>query len=250
MVEIYVGHSKRLFRLHKAQLCSRIPYFDKMFNGNFKEASDNVAYLEEDDPASFDLLMEWASIPTSSKFPRWIRELTTVKNKEGQWMASWDPVGFYSLAEKYCLPEVQDLIMDAAIQYHREQNELPSVDFVLRAYETTPVGSLLAQYCAKSILYVLDKSGDDDQWPTEEVARLFKELPAFASDYIEFQKKRILGSGALDPRDAIRCRFHTHGPDEFCAASAGSVTKKRSFWRLSEDERSARNKRLRAANRY
>jgi hypothetical protein len=186
MVEIYVGHSKKLFQLHKAQLCSPIPYSDKMFDGNFKEALNNVAYLEEDDPASLDLLAEKANIPMSSKFPRWIRELTTVKNKEGKGVGSWDLVGFYSLAEKCCLPGVQDLIIDAVIQYDREWNKLPSVDFVLQAYETTLVGSLLAQYCAKSILYVLEKSGDDGGWPTEEVARLFKELPAFAFDYIEF----------------------------------------------------------------
>ena len=247
MVEIYVGQSKKLFRLYKAKLCSRIPYFDKMFNGNFKEASDNVAYLEEDDPASFDLLAEWANIPTSSKSPRWIRELITVKNKEGKEVASWDPVGFYSLAEKYCLPEVQDLIMDAVIRYHRERNELPSVDFVLRAYETTSVGSLLAQYCANSVLYVLDEGGDDDRWPTEEVARLFKELPAFASDYIDFQRKRVLGYGGADPRDTFRCRFHAHGHDEFCA---GNFNRKRNFRKSSEGERSDSNKRLRVINRY
>jgi hypothetical protein len=218
-----------------------------MFNGNFKEASENVAYLEEDDPASFDLLAEWANIPTSSKSPGWIRELTTVRNKEGKDVASWDPVGFYSLAEKYCLPEVQDLIMDTVIQYHRERNELPSVDFVLRAYETTSAGSLLADYCAKSILYVLDKGWDDDRWPTEEVARLFKELPAFASDYIHFQRKRVLGYGGADPRDVIRCRFHTHGPDEFCA---GNFNRKRYFKQGLEGERSDQNKRLRVANRY
>jgi len=58
MVDIYVGPKKKLFRLYKAKICSRIPYLSAMFNGEFKEASDNVAYLEEDDPASFDLLAE------------------------------------------------------------------------------------------------------------------------------------------------------------------------------------------------
>jgi len=130
MINIYVGPSKQLFWLHKAKLCSRIPIFDKMFNGDFKGALDNVAYLGEDDPASFDLLAEWTNYPTSSKSPRWNRELAMVKNKEGNEVASWDPVGFYSLAEKYWLPEVQDHIMDALIQYHKERNELPSVDFV------------------------------------------------------------------------------------------------------------------------
>ena len=61
MVDIYVGPSKKRFQLYKAKLCTRIPYFDKMFNGNFKEASVNVAYLD-DDPASFDLLADWVLV--------------------------------------------------------------------------------------------------------------------------------------------------------------------------------------------
>jgi hypothetical protein len=240
MVDIYVGPSKKHFRLYKAKLCSRIPYFDKMFNGNFKEASDNVAYLEEDDPASFDLLAEWANHPTTSNSSRRIRELTTVRHKDGNGkeVASWDPVGFYSLAEKYCLPELQDMIMDALIQYHKEQNELPSVGFVFRAYEHTFAGSLLAKYCAESILNIMDEVDDDDRWPTKEVARLFRELPTFASEYISVQRKGMALRTRADPRDAGRCHFHTHKGDEPCA---GNLNKRKS----PEGERSGENKRPR-----
>ncbi|PMD45668.1 hypothetical protein L207DRAFT_630078 [Hyaloscypha variabilis F] len=218
MVDIYVGPSKKRFRLYKAKLCTRIPYFDKMFNGTFKEASDNVAYLEEDNPASFDLLADWANHPTTSNSPRWIRELTTIEGKEGNEVASWDPVGFYSLAEKYCLPELQDIIMDVLIQYHKVRNELPSVDFVIRAYKHTSTGSLLTRYCAESIFYVMENATEDDRWSTEEVAPLFRELPTFASEYISVQRKRGI-KGAVDPRDASPCHFHTHGRDEPCAGN-------------------------------
>ncbi|KAN0111070.1 hypothetical protein V8E51_007457 [Hyaloscypha variabilis] len=50
MVDIYVSPSKLVFRLHKSKLCARIPYFNKMFNGTFKEATENTAYLPEDTP--------------------------------------------------------------------------------------------------------------------------------------------------------------------------------------------------------
>jgi len=239
MVDIYVGPSKKRFQLYKAKLCTRIPYFDKMFNGNFKEASVNVAYLD-DDPASFDLLADWANHPTTSKSPRWIRELTTVKHKEGNEVASWDPVGFYSLAGKYCLPELQDMIMDALIQYHKEQNKLPSVDFVFRAYMHTSAGSPLARYCVESIFYVIEEAAEDDRWPTEEVAHLFQELPTFASEYISLQRKRIFNCRGADPRDASPCYFHTHGHDEPCA---GNPKKRKS----PEGERCDENERPRTA---
>ena len=245
MVDIYVGPSKKRFRLYKAKLCTRIPYFDKMFNGISKEASDNVAYLKEDDPASFDLLADWANHPTTSESPRWIRELTTIKHKEGNKVASWDPVRFYSLAEKYCLPELQDLIMDALVQYHKEQNELPSVDFVFRAYKHTSTGSPLARYCAESIFYVMEEAAEDDKWPTKEVAHLFRELPTFASEYISVQRKRKGGfhfRGA-DPRGASPCYFHTHGRDKPCAENP----KKR---KSPEGERPDDNKRPRVVGSY
>jgi len=31
MVDLYVGLEKEHFRVHKAALCGKIPYFDKMF---------------------------------------------------------------------------------------------------------------------------------------------------------------------------------------------------------------------------
>jgi hypothetical protein len=225
MVDIYVGPSKKLFRLYKAKLCSCIPYFDRMFNGNLEKVLHNVAYLEEDNPASFDLLADWVNYPTTSKSSRRIRELTTVKDKEGNEEASWDPVGFYSLAEKYCLPELQDAIMDALIQYHTEQNKLPSVNFVLGAYEHTSAGSLLARYCAQSILYVMDEGGEDDRWPTKEVSRLFRELPTFASEYIAMQRKRGGKGRGVDPRDTIRCYSHAHDRGEL---RAGNPNKRKS----------------------
>jgi BTB/POZ domain-containing protein len=218
MVDIYVGPSKKRFRLYKANLCARIPYFEKMFNGNFKEASENVAYLTEDDPASFDLLADWANHPMTSKSPRSIWELTTTKLKDGKEVASWDPVGFYSLAEKYCLPELQDIIMDALVQHHKVQNELPSVGFVVRAYKHTSTGSPLTKYCAENIFHVMQRAAEDARWPTKDVAHLFQGLPTFASEYISVQRRgsRVVGA---DPRDASPCYFHTHGAGKRCAGN-------------------------------
>jgi hypothetical protein len=54
-----------------------------------------------------------------------------VTDADGQEVASWDAVGFYSLAEKYCLPELQDIIMDTLLKYHKKRNELPSVEFTI-----------------------------------------------------------------------------------------------------------------------
>jgi hypothetical protein len=88
----------------------------------------------------------------------------------------------------------------------------------------------------KSILYVLEEGGRDDRWPTEEVARLFKELPDFASEYIDLQRGKGFEG---DPRESTRCDFHAHGRDEPCA---GNINRKRKSQR---GEKSDQNKRPR-----
>lgn len=194
MVDIYVGPEEQLVRVHKSRLCNRIDYFDKMFNGKFKEAIDNVARLPEDDPAEFDVLIQWVYCPK----PDQIQALTTITNSEGQGGPSWDAVGFYSLAEKYCLRELQNLIMDALLKYHIKQDELPAPSFVDRAYSRTSSESLMAKYALRTIYFILASESNiyDKGWPSSEIEKLFKDHPTFAADYINVQRKEE----SMDPR--------------------------------------------------
>ena len=59
MIDIYVGPTKKLFRVHKAVFCDKIPYFDKMFSGGFKEALEHSATFPEDSPEAFEVVVEW-----------------------------------------------------------------------------------------------------------------------------------------------------------------------------------------------
>ncbi|KAF8860023.1 hypothetical protein BDZ45DRAFT_341876 [Acephala macrosclerotiorum] len=188
-----------------------------MCNGQFKEAIENVARFPKDDPAAFDLLIEW--IYSHNK--RHIRDVEAVdaESEEGT-EASWDAVGFYSLAEKGCLPELQDTIMNVLVRYHRMVDELPSPDFVHRAYVRTSAGSSLSRYCAKSIYWVLAE-GINNGWLTEEVQKLCQDHPTFATDYINLQRTK----SACDPRKSDRCSFHVHSSEEPCPESSSKKGK-------------------------
>ncbi|PMD32303.1 hypothetical protein L207DRAFT_590597 [Hyaloscypha variabilis F] len=94
MVDIYVSPSKPLSRLYKSKLCARIPYFNKMFNGAFKEATENTAYLLEDTTSSFDLLADWTNHPTTTKCPRKIRDSETVTDENGRVLQSGGEILF------------------------------------------------------------------------------------------------------------------------------------------------------------
>ena len=58
-IEVGTEDNKALFTIHRKVLCSKIPFFDKMFNGGFEEAKTQCATLPEDDPSGFHLLVGW-----------------------------------------------------------------------------------------------------------------------------------------------------------------------------------------------
>ena len=142
-------------------------------------------------------------------------------------------MGFYNLAEKYCLPELQDIIIDTLIKYHKKRNELPSVDFVTRAFEQTSSGSPISRYCAQAILFIKASRGRYEGWATEDVARLFHELPTFAKEYLTAQDEM----GEKDPRKTPQCYYHAHKVDVYCP---GNPKRKR---QNQEEEKVAQTKR-------
>ncbi|TVY93346.1 hypothetical protein LAWI1_G002208 [Lachnellula willkommii] len=211
MVDILVGPDKKLFRVHKTFLCRRIPYFDKMFNGAFKEAG-GVAELPEDDPAAFDLLMEW----TYNSNPRRLRDLVPVIDSDMVSRPSWDVVAFYALAMKLCLPDLQDLIMIVLIRYDKRAHELPSIDFMSRAWAQTGEDSQLCDYCLQSIQWILTPPTEkeaESRWPTKEVLKMFQDHPSFNNAYITLSRTQE----PEDPREIEdKCYFHVHGTDDKC----------------------------------
>ena len=85
MVTLRVGTSKTPFVVHKTRLVRRIPYFEMMFNGHFKETVDQEASFPEDDVATFDILIEWVYNFNFRK----VREMVPVKNAAGEEVPSW-----------------------------------------------------------------------------------------------------------------------------------------------------------------
>lgn len=58
MVKIYVGPKRKEFIVHKTLICKSADYFDKAYNGKFKEAGGEM-HLEEEGPGMFSLFVDW-----------------------------------------------------------------------------------------------------------------------------------------------------------------------------------------------
>ncbi len=58
-VDVYVGPDHEHFQLPKGVLCRHSPYFNKAFNGEFKEGKQQSLELVDEDSGAFRLLVQW-----------------------------------------------------------------------------------------------------------------------------------------------------------------------------------------------
>jgi hypothetical protein len=206
MVNLYVGPQKDQFHVHKEILCKKIPYFEKMFKGGFKEATEDQATFPEDLAESFDLLLGWV-------YHNSIRPPVTsrVEGTTNTSVQSWSATNFYVLAEKLCLPGLQDQIVNEYMDCMSQENIVPGVVRIRSIYSTTPAGNPFRKFAARSFHWTVDPSSklDNTFWPTADLAE----------DILTLLRT---GVKASDPRKLPRCEFHCHGKDEPCPTKKGS----------------------------
>lgn len=197
MVEIFVGPDKKLFRVYKKVLCDKIDYFDKMFNRSFKEANEGKVTLPEEKLKSFDLLLGWV-------YHGIIRPLTfACKGTRSRY--SWCPIKFYSLAEKLCLPNLQDWIMSTLIETDDTENTLEAGYHASLVYQVTHPNSPLRKYVSQGMAYLLLNKPD---CPT---SAFFTSLENndLAQDFMD-NLRGMSSKKFPDPRCLPKCDFHCH----------------------------------------
>ncbi|QSZ31399.1 hypothetical protein DSL72_000964 [Monilinia vaccinii-corymbosi] len=213
MVDIYVGEEKEHFRIHRSILCNKVPYFQKMFSIGFVEGSELKAYLPEDDPEDFDVFAGWVYFGT-------LRALQDDETRE----ENWRPINLYILADKFCLPELMDQVIDAYLDELQNNRFLPDIDEIEMAYELTPTGSTLRRFMCAAMHYIFaalrtaEKASND--WPSMDVAALMKSHQDFTVDFLNMMRTQPAGVAPEDPRWLPKCEFHCHGKDEPCPQKA------------------------------
>ena len=220
MVDIYVGAGaqKKQFHIHKALLCAKIPYFDKMFNSGFKEGKENSAELPEDKPESFDTLQEWVYTGTLPKF-----QITREQGKGNPTNFSFQ--GLYTLADKLCLDSLKDQIITDVIDASEASCILPGIADIGSMIEKLPETSAFRQYFVLCFVFIMHGLAKTDQvlsiWPTQKFSDLLAGHPKVSLAYLEAARKLPLGHVAEDPRKMSRCTFHEHGVGEAYSVKKG-----------------------------
>ncbi|KAI4638712.1 hypothetical protein J4E93_009740 [Alternaria ventricosa] len=92
--QIHEGHTREYYA-HKAVLCLESNYFLNAFTGNFKESSEGIMELHEDDPEHFEFLLKFMYTGAYNK-DEIAKFAGDDKNKR-----VLVPIGVHAIADKY-----------------------------------------------------------------------------------------------------------------------------------------------------
>jgi hypothetical protein len=212
IVDLHVGPASgwKVFRVHKKLLCDKIPYFSKMFNSDFAEAKNNSASFPEDSVEAFDLLIEWVYTDLLRRYTYETGDIET-----------WQFLPLYTLAERLCLPQLQDTAMDMLRASELASNIALQLHNMIDAYEHTQEGSGYRRYVLHSLLHILSFPDDEalQTWNNKDVVEMLKECPDMDMDYMAMIRTHLRQTPPrkpVDPRKGNACVYHSHKIDEQC----------------------------------
>jgi hypothetical protein len=163
MVDIYVGAERRKWTIHKKLICTRVPYFEKAFQGSFQEATDQSICLTEEDPAGFEVFLSWLYTGSLAGV---MPENVKVNEERLRNNPDCDPenattiklVEFFIQADKFLLPdEVKTAILDNLVIIRKSKFlricTSISLGIVSRVLKATSTDSPLQTFILDSVCF-------------------------------------------------------------------------------------------------
>jgi hypothetical protein len=187
-----------------------------MFKSGFKEATENSANFPEDTPSTFDIHLEW--LYTGS-----LRQLNQSRNHTAAgptFVSDWAPQQVYALADKLCLSDLCDRVMDNLLDADQKANILPGLAAMKRRYSDSPEGSTMRKYAAYSFYYIMmeyREETDVEKWSNIELGKLLVSADGLAHDYLALAREKGSAVGKVPrPTQLPRCYFHQHAESKPC----------------------------------
>jgi hypothetical protein len=209
IVRIFVGPKRKEFAVHKNLICSRAGFFDKAFNAGFKEGCSGELYLVEDyNSNAFENLVDYIY---RQALPEWECDDHT------------KIVALYNLAEKLCMEELMNLIIDDMRKRHEKNHSWFGPTASMMIYLSTHSGNKLR----KSVMFeivadIVDASTTETVDFGLSYLNLFESFPEAGGDMLKAQCK-YTHSLTVEYCDGIphgaanNCDFHVHAKQKGCS---------------------------------
>lgn len=244
MVEVKIGKTGASTSIHKDRLCAASAFFDKAFNGPFKEANEKEMIIEDVEIAVFDSFVEWlydVPITTAEGYKEPLDHLAQV----------------YILGDRFMCAGLKDHVMDKiqdVMQHiHCAHGCLVPVETARKIFENTlsSTDAPIRLYCAALVsLWVVSGRAHDEVEEFFKIQGFLKEFVAYQASALktasEFDRFNMVGSADIrhsltdDPRrrgyysafafDDVHevghriCFFHSHDPNVKCTSKTNRVS--------------------------
>jgi len=209
MAIITVGPESTRFQLHKDLLIDKCPtFFAAALDGSFRQAQELVIDLPEDDSKAFSLFVDWLYsgrmpvIPTEQK---WYKLGIENHISAGLVEAEQNYHTLYYMAEKWCLENLRDKIIDRIRKFHDETKTTIHPDLIIAGYRNTPESSILREYLCRTLAYELSINARSLPMLRSEIAT---EQPGILVDMLAYFERFGHLEGMESPDDAGGYDFH------------------------------------------
>jgi hypothetical protein len=204
------GEAKKIFTVHKKKLCENVPYFDKMFNGPFKEGETQSATMPEDDSNTVSMMLGWVYTNKIDSF--------TMESTSGEQVVDTGCyIKLFRLAEKYTIAKLADETIAVLISGCAAANLIFQDDDYKLCYQLTHAESRLRLFASRMFAYTIDFYSDElcKFLVSKEIYELMVELPDLGEATIRLLRNQA-NKAVPDPRIAPACDYHQHAKSEKC----------------------------------
>lgn len=200
-MQVKVGKGARVFAIHRGLLCDRSAYFRAAFEGGFKEAEEQIMALPEEDVEVFELFQFWLYSDRLLDTDESVADLSASLL-----------IGLYLFAEARCIPQLQNMSIDALILNITVTEKFPARD-LHRIYDNTAETSPLRRVLVDIGARVGNLRGS---WFHKEEDNLYNN--AFLIDLVLALYDEKLKKSPED-FSQLRCNYHVHSEAEKCCVS-------------------------------
>lgn len=227
-----MGAQQKQYAVHKKLLCDKSKFFDKAFNGAFKESTTGVMDLPTDDPVAFNSFVNWLYRGTlmMPNLPV-LSQQGSEHDKAVSTYFKTNLVPTIVLAEKLGIPGFINKVMDYAQDAHFEACAFPDAAAVNTIYNNTLGQSKARIFCASVITFLTRSQKGTSQYLVDFRVKGVKSflqqdinchhelLKDLLGIHTEYWRKASSGYEARS-RDPIfgfgTCFFHEHTAGEVC----------------------------------
>ena len=205
LVNISVGATRKVYRVHRKLLCHHSEYFRLRFQDPQRSTAPEEFVLPDTEETTFNLLVNWLYRGSFNHDPVGINRLYLL----------------YYLAEKLGIPRLENMVMDLIRERYRTHPKVvlsyPGIERIHQVYGQTTANSPLRRFVVQAAWWTIVRDG----------ASVKKYIDGsdvngeFVRDFLKAMQKKV-GANDVDPRSCVPCTFHTHEDGSKCITSTAT----------------------------